>query len=248
MTELRRSAVTAQPDGRSGSIRVFEHIVVAMMENRSFDHLLGWVRGADGRQAGLATRDAAGQPHQTYPLAPDFQGCGHADPDHSYTAAASNTTAAAATAGCAPGANDLFSIGYYRKPDLHFFGQAVPHWTVLDRYFAPIMAETYPNRIYQHAAQTDRITNTDISVLPTIWDRLADAGVDGPLLLQRCPVPGAVGGQVPAISRPFAAFLADAAPGTCRRSRSSTRASSTRRAAPPATITRTPTSATARLS
>src|SRR3954454_4088421 len=27
--------------------------VVLMMENRSFDHYLGWLPGADGRQAGL---------------------------------------------------------------------------------------------------------------------------------------------------------------------------------------------------
>src|SRR5688572_25367173 len=27
-----------------------EHIVVVMMENRSYDHFLGWYDGADGRQ------------------------------------------------------------------------------------------------------------------------------------------------------------------------------------------------------
>ncbi|MGB8004424.1 MAG: alkaline phosphatase family protein, partial [Gaiellaceae bacterium] len=35
--------------GRSG----IEHVVVVMMENRSFDHLLGWLPHADGKQAGL---------------------------------------------------------------------------------------------------------------------------------------------------------------------------------------------------
>ena len=29
-----------------------DHIVVVMMENRSFDHFFGWVPGAEGRQAG----------------------------------------------------------------------------------------------------------------------------------------------------------------------------------------------------
>src|SRR2546425_10521330 len=61
-----------------------EHIVVMMMENRSFDHFLGWLPDADGRQAGLSYVDAGGTSHATYPLAPDFQGCGHQDPDHSY--------------------------------------------------------------------------------------------------------------------------------------------------------------------
>src|SRR3954449_4275328 len=39
--------------------------VVLMMENRSFDHYLGWLPGADGRQAGLTYVDSADQPHQT---------------------------------------------------------------------------------------------------------------------------------------------------------------------------------------
>jgi hypothetical protein len=30
-----------------------KHIVVAMMENRSFDHFLGWLPNANGKQAGL---------------------------------------------------------------------------------------------------------------------------------------------------------------------------------------------------
>ncbi len=34
-----------------------DHIVVVMMENRSFDHLFGWIRGADGKQAGLIYDD-----------------------------------------------------------------------------------------------------------------------------------------------------------------------------------------------
>jgi phospholipase C len=29
------------------------HVVVVMMENRSFDHLVGWLPHADGEQAGL---------------------------------------------------------------------------------------------------------------------------------------------------------------------------------------------------
>jgi len=32
----------------------FDAVVVLMMENRSFDHLLGWLPGANGRQRGLA--------------------------------------------------------------------------------------------------------------------------------------------------------------------------------------------------
>ncbi len=61
-----------------------DHFVVVMMENRSFDHFLGWVPGADGQQVGLNFADAAGTVHATRDLAPDFQNCSSADPDHSY--------------------------------------------------------------------------------------------------------------------------------------------------------------------
>src|SRR5687767_15926586 len=77
----RRPVKKALPKPNKSGI---EHIVVVMMENRSFDHFLGWVPGADGRQAGLTYTDENGVAYSTYPLAPDYQGCGHPDPDHSY--------------------------------------------------------------------------------------------------------------------------------------------------------------------
>jgi phospholipase C len=92
---LRRAAVSAaslaaiptvscdqtevmSPDG-SG----VEHIIVVMMENRSFDHMLGWLPGANGKQAGLSFTDSAGESHPTYHLT-TFSGRAHPDPDHTY--------------------------------------------------------------------------------------------------------------------------------------------------------------------
>jgi hypothetical protein len=61
-----------------------DHIVLVTMENRSFDHFLGWLPGANGMQAGLSFADTVGNTYPTYALT-DYQGCGHADPDHSYS-------------------------------------------------------------------------------------------------------------------------------------------------------------------
>src|SRR5262247_4851179 len=66
------------PDPQTSCI---EHIVVVMMENRSFDHFLGWLPNAEGMQAGLTYSDSSGIQHQTHALAPDFTGCSHPDPD-----------------------------------------------------------------------------------------------------------------------------------------------------------------------
>jgi hypothetical protein len=41
------------PRAAAASPQDIQHIVLVTMENRSFDHFLGWVLGADGRQAGL---------------------------------------------------------------------------------------------------------------------------------------------------------------------------------------------------
>src|SRR5437899_12952556 len=76
------AAVAGKPLPEPASSGI-EHVVVFMMENRSFDHLLGWLPGADGRQAGLAYVDAASVPHATFPLAPDFQGFPFQGPDPS---------------------------------------------------------------------------------------------------------------------------------------------------------------------
>jgi phospholipase C len=192
-----------------------DHIVVLMMENRSFDHMLGWLEGADGRQRGLTYVDDAGVRYETYRLAPDFQGCGHSDPDHSYEGGRVEYNGGACDGWLRAGNNDAFAIGYYTKKDLPFYAGAATRWTACDRYFSAIMAGTFPNRIYQHAAQTDRLANTfELSTLPTIWDRLAAAGLEGRYYFSDVPFLALWGTTYAPISHRFTTFLADAAAGT----------------------------------
>ena len=217
-----------------------------MMENRSFDHFLGWLPGADGHQAGLVFADGTGVAHSTYHLS-EFQGCGYADPDHSWDGGRVEYDNGACDGWLRAGANDEFAIGYYTAADLAFYGKAAPYWTVCDRYFSAIMAETYPNRMYLHAAQTDRLHNDEgptIATLPTIWDRLQAAGRTGRYYFSDAPFTALWGTKYLPISEPIADFFA-ASPGRCPTSRTSTRGSSTRDRDRPATIIRTPTSASA---
>ena len=149
-----------------------DHVVVVMMENRSFDHLLGWLPGADGKQAGLTYLDKSGVAHDTFPLAPDFQGCSYSDPDHSYEGSRIEWNNGACDGFLR--ASDLWSIGYYGKADLPFLGKAAPAFTACDRFFASFMGPTFPNRFYSVSAVTDRTSNVETPVnLPTIFDRFA---------------------------------------------------------------------------
>jgi phospholipase C len=202
---------TLPPPDQSG----IDHIVVLMMENRSFDHVLGWLEGADGRQQGLTYVDRDGVPQRTYRLAPDFQGCGHPDPDHSYAGGRVEYNGGACDGWLRAGDNDLYAIGYYTKKDLPFYAAAATRWTACDRYFSAIMAGTFANRVYQHAAQTDRLDNTfEVSALPTIWDSLAAAGLDGRYYFSDVPFLALWGARYAPIARPIGSFFADAAAGT----------------------------------
>src|SRR5580692_4003854 len=81
---LSQAVANASTTVRADGSRGIKHIVVLMMENRSFDHFLGWLPGADGRHDLQYVSAVDGNTYPNYPLAPDFQGCGYSDPDHSW--------------------------------------------------------------------------------------------------------------------------------------------------------------------
>src|SRR5437660_5365714 len=193
-----------------------EHFVVVMMENRSFDHFLGWLPGADGKQAGLSYLDANGVAHSTHPLAPDYQGCGHAGPDHSYQGGRIEYDGGACDGWLRAGSNDDYAIGYYAQTDLPFLANAATSWTAFDRYFSAVMAPTYPNRLYMHSGQMDRLDDLllPLSTLPTIWDRLADHSLPAKYYFSDFPFLALWGAKYVEISHLIADFFTDAAAGT----------------------------------
>jgi phospholipase C len=196
----------------------FDHIVVVMMENRSFDHYLGWVPGADGRQAGTTLKDSIGKSYNSYDLAPSYQNTNLADPDHSYAGGRTEIND-----GKMDGflltqpAGDTFPIGYYAADSLPFFKGCVDNWTICDRYFCSILGPTTPNRFYMHAGQTDRKTNTvDISTLPTVWDSMLAAGHSVAYYYTDVPYTAFWGSKYQSFSRKYDlnSFAADVAAGT----------------------------------
>lgn len=191
-----------------------EHIVYVMMENRSFDHMLGWLPGADGRQAGLRYRDRAGRWHRTHHMR-NFNDCAFHDPGHTWTAGRVEYDHGRCDGWLRAGRNDTSCIGYYTQRDLPFLGHAAPAWTVLDRYYSAVMAGTYPNRFFAHAGMTPQLDNTPRLVgVPTIWDRLEEAGVPATYYYSDLPFLALWGNKYQGISKTYPDFLADAAAGT----------------------------------
>ena len=132
----------------------FEHVVVVMMENRSFDHFFGWLPGANGQQAGLTYKTSAAVSHQTHALAPDYQGCAFLDPGHSYSDGRVQYHGGVCDGWLFDGsdsnpptapnqANDIYAIGYYGQSISRFWALLV--WRSL---FATIIsAASWPRQI-----------------------------------------------------------------------------------------------------
>jgi phospholipase C len=178
----------------------FDTVVVLMMENRSFDHVLGWLPGANGRQQGLRYRDIHGIVHETRPLAPDWQGCTLSDPDHSWQGAAIQY----AEGRCdgflktAP-AGDHFPIGYYGPGDLPILSALALGYTTFDAYFCSMQGPTWENRLYQLSGTTqvdmpDGFPKTDADrpchIQTTIFDRVREAGLRAAYYHQGEPMTG----------------------------------------------------------
>jgi phospholipase C len=168
-------------------------IVVLMMENRSFDHYLGWLPGADGRQAGLQFTDKQGHKHPTHRLAGTYQGCGFLDPDHSWQGGRTQLDGGRMD-GFLRADSDVFSIGYYGKQDLGFTPHIAQTFTAFDRFFCSLLSSTYPNREYMHAAQSYGMMDNSLPVSQggfpdtTIFAALSKAGVSNRYFFTDIPV------------------------------------------------------------
>jgi len=202
----------------------FDTVVVLMMENRSFDHMFGWLPGANGRQQGLIYADLSGALQSTWPLAPDFQGCTYKDPDHTWRGIAMQY----ADGRCdgflktAP-LGDRFPIGYYVQEDLPILSVLATSYTMFDNYFCSMMGPTWENRLYQLSGTTqidmpDGFPTSDEMrpcLIPTaIFDRVRDAGLTAAYYYHGEPMTGLFySKKYDDISYPIAQFYDDAAAG-----------------------------------
>jgi len=194
------------------------------MENRSFDHMLGWLPGANGRQDGLIYPDKEGVGRETWPISPDYQGCGYLDPDHTWQGirdqyADGKCDGFLRTPSARPG--DLFPISYYREGDLPILGALATGYTTFDNYFCSMMGPTWENRLYQIAATTQLMDNCDyprddeeprpVQIRTTIFDRLRAAGLTSGYYYHTAPITGLFESRAyDGISYPIDRFWADA--------------------------------------
>ncbi|HEV2813543.1 MAG TPA: alkaline phosphatase family protein [Solirubrobacteraceae bacterium] len=221
VAEAAKRQRTRLPSPRDLPVDTF---VVLMMENRSFDHYFGWRPDADGKNTGLEYPDKEGKLLPTYRLTPDFQGCGHPDPDHGWTGGRWQLNGGRndrfVTGNEAGDGSDEFAIGYYLKEDLPFMGPASEAFQLHDRFFCSILASTYPNRHYMWSAQGGGFKTNYLPFQeqghkwPTIFDLAIGKGVTAKYFNSDLPVSALYGARGIGWTEKVENYYARAASGT----------------------------------
>jgi phospholipase C len=175
-----------------------KHIVVLMMENRSFDHMLGSLTAVnsqiDGITAGLSNPDTTGAAVQPQALAA-FQGQLDPDPDHHFPAVDLQIFGGDTSAGRQPNMqgfvksyfNQQQDVGHSQKIMYYFAQNQLPvlttlalEFTVFNRWFASIPGPTICNRAFAHYGTSFGQVGMDVFYVKepykSIYERMVAAG------------------------------------------------------------------------
>jgi phospholipase C len=143
------------------NLEKIEHLVVLMLENRSFDHMLGYL-SLDGTRPDIdGLHPGLGNEYQgrTYPVHHLDSTALEMDPDHSGAAIdeqvaggtmggfVANAAATLASRGVQDG-DPSCVMGYYDRTDVPVYDHLVEKFAVCDRWFSPVLGSTMPNRLY----------------------------------------------------------------------------------------------------
>ncbi len=160
-------------------------IVVLMMENRSFDHYFGAMSLEEGLPVeGLvgdeSNDDAMGNAIATFPS--DYWVV-EEDPPHGWNSSRVQWNDGAndgfVAAYLARGATDPNPVmGYHTRDQLPVLYALADNYVLCERWFSSVMGPTWPNRFYLHLATAGgQMENEVVADIPSVWDRLDDAGI-----------------------------------------------------------------------
>jgi phospholipase C len=176
--------------------------VVLMLENRSFDHMLGYLSLRGGDVNGLSSDPAwlnnftnvyAGKSYPVHRLGPDVISI--PDPPHDRAPIATQINTPCAPGGCpelggfvqsyatraTPVPNLADVMGYYDAAALPTFDFLARHYTVCDNWFAPLPSGTQANRLMAMAGESTLSDNVQglgfIPDQPLVYDWLRERGI-----------------------------------------------------------------------
>jgi phospholipase C len=177
-----------RPAGAADPSLPFDHIVVVMMENHSFDNYLGMLSSSGQPLADGLSLNAEGVPTNANPLEGGFQKSFHLQGTCQPGGVTQSWDAShqqidnGKMDGFAATSNS--AMGYWKESDLPFYYSLAKTFCVGNRSFCSVPAQTYPNRrfLYAGTAQGTIATNSANFSLPapangTLMDLLSQYGI-----------------------------------------------------------------------
>jgi phospholipase C len=236
---LAAGATVRQPDslpnprrsaGTVNTAMPFDHIVVIMMENHSFDNALGALSRAGQPKAhglrfsssGVALNSNPGPAGsvRSFPFATTAQG---RNVSQSWNATHEQIDEGKMDGFVSSVGADQ-PMGYWTPEVLPFIYSLARTFCVANRWFSSAPCQTYPNRRFLMAGTAYGNISTDIDSLKdppppngTIWDRLHAHGISWRNYFTDLPSTGIISSTIekyPANIAPIAQFYADCAAGT----------------------------------
>ncbi|CAN4123195.1 unnamed protein product [Withania somnifera] len=185
-------------------------VVVLVMENRSFDHMLGWMKKLNPEINGVTGSESnpisTSDPNSRRVFFGDRSHYVDPDPGHSFQAIreqifGSNDSSKkpAPMNGFAQQALSMDSnmpdqvMNGFQPDMVAVYKTLVSEFAVFDRWFASVPASTQPNRLYVHSATSHGATSNIASLLAkgypqrTIFENLDDAGINFGIYYQNIP-------------------------------------------------------------
>ncbi|KAM7522969.1 hypothetical protein LguiA_012871 [Lonicera macranthoides] len=186
-------------------------VVVLVMENRSFDHMLGWMKNLNPKINGVTGSES--NPISTSdPNSPRifFTNQSHLvdpDPGHSFQAIREQIFGSNDTSLSPPPMNGFVQnarsmtdpnmtrtvMSGFQPDHVAVYKSLVSEFAVFDRWFASVPSSTQPNRLYVHSATSHGASSNIPAMLVegypqrTIFEDLDDAGVSFGIYYQNIP-------------------------------------------------------------
>ena len=165
------------------NLEKIEHIVVLMLENRSFDHMLGYLSLEGGRDDvdGLRAEFANQHDGRSYPVHHLDSTAIADDPDHSgdavelqigggemggFVESFAKTLADRGVQDADPGR----VMGYYNAGDVPVYDHLAREFAICDRWFSSVPGATWPNRLYAICGRAAGSRDDLPLNLPPIYD------------------------------------------------------------------------------
>ncbi|KAJ3683260.1 hypothetical protein LUZ60_013487 [Juncus effusus] len=190
----------------NGAQQPIKAIVVLVLENRSFDHMLGWMKRSnpaiDGLSGDECNPNSTKDPNAHFVCVSDDAGYVDSDPGHEFEDVLQQVFGSGKVPSMSGFVQQAQSISGtlsntvmkgFNPENIPVFASLVQEFAVFDRWFSSIPGPTQPNRLFVYSATSHGATSHDkwnlIRGYPqkTIFDSLQENNLDFSVYFQNIP-------------------------------------------------------------